>query len=113
MTEKKVPSIEMPGIEAMSRKIEDGEFECEAGTSDQEKLIRFRCAQSLFNISKDLEQIELMGSNVCLIVAKGLIAGLDIPGEAGSVHTQQSVHNSKVSEEVEAMAEKIREEING
>lgn len=80
---------------------------------DQEKLVRFRCAQSLFNIAKDLEDIELMGSNVCLIMAKGLIAGLDIPETAGSMHTEQTIHNPKVSEEVEAMAEKIRKEING
>ena len=80
---------------------------------DKEKLIRYRCAQSLFNISKDLEQVELMGSNVCLIVAKGLIANLTFPENAGSMHSQQTVHDSKVSEEVEAMAEKIREELNG
>ena len=99
------------GIEVMSRAIE---CECEKKEMpDKEKLIRFRCAQSLFNISKELEKIELMGSNVCLIVAKGLIADLTFPENAGSVHSQQTVHDSKVSEEVEAMAEKIREELNG
>ena len=80
---------------------------------DKEKLVRFRCAQSLFNISNDLRNIELMGSNVCLIIAKGLIAGVDLPEEAGSVHSDKTVHDSKVSEEVEAMSEKIREELNG
>ena len=80
---------------------------------DIEKLNRFRCAQSLFNISNDLKQTELMASNVCLIVAKGLIADLELPEAAGTMHTPQTIHDSKVSEEVEAMAEKIREEING
>ena len=81
-------------------------------TTDREKLVRFRCAQSLFNISKDLEAVENMASNVCLIMAKELISGLEIPEEAGSMHTEQTVHNSEVSEEVEAMALKIKEEIN-
>jgi len=81
--------------------------------TDQEKLVRFRCAQSLFNISKDLEILENMASNVCLIIAKRLIADLDISENAGSMHTEKTIHDSKVSEEVEAMAERIREEING
>jgi len=81
--------------------------------TDQEKLVRFRCAQSLFNISKDLEVLENMASNVCLIMAKGLIAELDIPENAGSMHSEKTIHDSKISEEVEAMAEKIREEMNG
>lgn len=84
----------------------------ETGTSDPEKLIRYRCAQSLFNISMDLKQTERMASNVCLVVAKGLIADLKLPEPAVSMHTPQTIHNSDVSEEVEAMAEKIREEIN-
>lgn len=79
--------------------------------TDQEKLIRFRCAKSLFNISKDLEVLENMASNVCLIMAKGLIAELDIPENAGSMHSEKTIHDSKISEEVEAMAEKIREEV--
>ena len=107
MTEKKVPSIKMPGIEAMSRKIESSGIEI----PDKEKLIRYRCAQSLFNISMDLKEIELMGSNVCLIIAKGLIADLQLPESAGSMHSQKTIHDSNVSEEVEAMAEKIKEEI--
>lgn len=91
----------------------DSERRSEKQMPDKEKLVRFRCAQSLFNISKDLENIELMGSNMCLIIAKGLIAGLEIPEEAGSMHSEKTVHDSKVSEEVEVMAEKIREELNG
>ena len=91
----------------------DSERRSENKMQDNEKLVRFRCAQSLFNISNDLRNIELMGSNVCLIIAKGLIAGVDLPEEAGSVHSDKTVHDSKVSEEVEAMSEKIREELNG
>jgi len=85
----------------------------ENNMKDQEKLVRFRCAQSLFNIAKELDTFENMASNVCLIMAKGLIANLDIPENAGSMHTEQTIHDSNVSAEVEAMAEKIREEING
>jgi hypothetical protein len=96
-----------------SKSDSDGDRRKEKPMSDKEKLIRVRCAQSLFNISKDLEQIEIMGSNVCLIIAKGLISVLDMPEDAGSTHSQQTIHDSKVSEEVENMAEKIREELNG
>ncbi len=80
---------------------------------DKEKLNRNRCAQSLFNISMDLKEVDLMASNVCLIIAKGLIADVTFPEDAGSVHSPQTIHDSNVSEEVEAMADKIREEING
>lgn len=110
------------GIEAMAGKkkkdIEifggdsDRRCECESGTSDQEKLIRYRCAQSLFNISMDLKQTERMASGVCLVIAKGLIADLELPEGGGSMHTPQTIHDSNVPAEVEAMAEKIREEIN-
>ena len=79
---------------------------------DKEKLSRFRCAQSLFNISKELEDIENMASNVCLIMAKGLIVDVSFPENTGSMHSQQTVHNSKVTEEVEAMAEKIKNQLS-
>ena len=83
MTEKK------EGIEVMSRPFE---CECEKGPSDKEKLIRYRCAQSLLNISMDLKQNERMASNVCLVIAKGLMSDLKIPEGAGSMHSPQSFH---------------------
>lgn len=79
--------------------------------TDQEKLVRLRCAKSLYNISKDLQLIESMASDVCLIMAKNIMSDLDLPKNSGSMHTEQTIHDSDVSEEVETMAEKIKSEL--
>ena len=81
--------------------------------TDDEKLTRFMCAQSLFNISKDLLPICSMTSNICLVIAKELISKVEHTEKTGSIHTPKSIHNSNVAKEIDEIANQIREGLNG
>jgi hypothetical protein len=70
-------------------------------------LKRLLCCQSLYNISMDLEDLEPLISNLCLILAKQL-AEKDMEMPNGIIHTSTTSHNTNVTEEIAAVLEEIK-----
>ena len=70
----------------------------------------YLCARSLFNISKDLLEIDKTASNSCLAIAKSIIDNNDGETPTANIHGDNMVHDSNIAEEVEEMVKKIQDE---
>ena len=69
------------------------------------------CAMSLFNISVDMKDIDLMVHQITLALSKYLTAKLGDkpPVPHAIIHSQTAPHNTNISEEVESIIKEIRE----
>jgi hypothetical protein len=71
------------------------------------------CANSLFNISKDLVEINKSASMVCFALAKSLVDDItDLPEAIpeATLHSESSVHNTEIGKEIEDIVKQINEE---
>jgi len=74
---------------------------------DSKKILY--CGMSLFNISKDLEDIDPALSQICLSISKSLITKLSkIEPPQAVIHSVNAPHNTNVDKEIESLIEEIR-----
>jgi len=67
------------------------------------------CGMSLFNISKDLSDIDPTLSQICVTMSKSLIAKLSkIERPEAIIHSPNAPHNTNIGKEIEDIIKEIR-----